>query len=122
MQQNGKSSMHNMLKIDSDSQIEPFRELTRRIHKYGTPVFLQIAHCGRQTRSKITGFPTVAPCAIKDNRYNEEIPHALLENEINEIIHNFVLAIERAKKQDLTACSSMLLMAICFLLFYPSHE
>lgn len=98
VQQNGKSSMHSMLMIDSDAQIEPFRELTHRVHKYGTPVFLQIAHCGRQTYSKITGFPTVAPSAIKDNRFNEEIPHALLENEINEIIHNFVLAVERAKK------------------------
>ena len=29
--------------------------------------------------------------------YSEEIPHALSEAEINEIIENFVLAIERAK-------------------------
>ncbi len=61
VQQNGKSPMLNMLMIDSDFQVEPLRELTRRVHEYGTPVFLQIAHCGRQTRSKITGFPTVAP-------------------------------------------------------------
>jgi len=98
IQQNGKSPMHNMLMIDSDAQIKPFQELTRRIHEYGTPIFLQIAHCGRQTRSKITGFPTVAPSPIKDKMYNEEIPHALSEAEINEIIDNFVLAVQRAKK------------------------
>jgi 2,4-dienoyl-CoA reductase-like NADH-dependent reductase (Old Yellow Enzyme family) len=98
IQQNGKSPMHNMLMIDSDAQIESFQELTRRIHKYRTPIFLQIAHCGRQTRSKITGFPTVAPSPIKDKMYNEEAPHALSEADINEIIDNFVLAVQRAKK------------------------
>jgi 2,4-dienoyl-CoA reductase-like NADH-dependent reductase (Old Yellow Enzyme family) len=98
IQQNGKSPMHNMLMIDNDAQIIPFQELTRRVHEYGTPVFLQIAHCGRQTRSKITGFPTVAPSPIRDKLYNEETPHALSEDEIYEIIGNFALAVERAKK------------------------
>lgn len=98
VKQNGKSPMLNMLMIDSDFQVEPLRELTRRVHEYGTPVFLQIAHCGRQTRSKITGFPTVAPSAIKDKIYSEEVPHALFEDEIYELIEKFVLAVERAKK------------------------
>lgn len=98
IQQNGKCSMYNSLMIDSDSQIEPFRELTRRVHEYSTPVFLQIAHCGRQTRSKVTGFPTVAPSPIRDKIYNEEVPHALSEAEIRELINNFALAVERAKK------------------------
>lgn len=98
VQQNGKSPMHNMLMIDSDSQVEPFRELTRRVHEYSTPVFLQIAHCGRQTRSKVTGFPPVAPSPIRDKIYNEEVPHALSEDEIRELIDKFALAVERAKK------------------------
>jgi 2,4-dienoyl-CoA reductase-like NADH-dependent reductase (Old Yellow Enzyme family) len=100
VQQNGKSPMLNMLMIDSDSQIEPFRELTRRVHEYVTPVFLQIAHCGRQTRSKVTGFPTVAPSAIRDKIYNEDVPHSLSEDEIYELIDKFVHAVVRAKKAE----------------------
>lgn len=98
IQQDGKCSMYNSLMIDSDSQIRSFQELTHRVHEQGTVIFLQIAHCGRQTRSKITGFPTVAPSPIRDKMYSEEIPHALSEAEINEIIDNFVFSVERAKK------------------------
>jgi 2,4-dienoyl-CoA reductase-like NADH-dependent reductase (Old Yellow Enzyme family) len=98
IQQDGKCSMYNSLMIDSDSQIRSFQELTNRVHEQGTAIFLQIAHCGRQTRSKITGFPTVAPSPIRDKMYSEEIPHALSEAEINEIIDNFVFSVERAKK------------------------
>jgi len=59
---------------------------------------LQIAHCGRQTRSKITGQKTVAPSAIKDKFYTEDRPKELTTSEIEEIINNFVKAIVRAKK------------------------
>lgn len=98
IQQDGKCSMYNSLMIDSDAQIRSFQELTHRVHEQSTAIFLQIAHCGRQTRSEITGFPTVAPSPIRDKMYSEEIPHALSEAEINEIIDNFVFSVERAKK------------------------
>jgi 2,4-dienoyl-CoA reductase-like NADH-dependent reductase (Old Yellow Enzyme family) len=68
------------------------------VHQDNTPIIMQIAHCGRQTRRAITGEPTVAPSAITDNYYNEETPKALTELEIKEIIQNFVLAIDRARK------------------------
>ena len=100
VQQDGKCSLYNSLMIDNDSYIKSFQEMTRRVHEHDTAIFLQIAHCGRQTRSKKTGFPTVAPSPIRDKMYSEEIPHALSENEINEIIENFVLAVERAKKAE----------------------
>lgn len=96
--QNGKSPLKNMGMIDNDDNINYFKEMVNRVHAYDTPIILELAHCGRQTRSKITGFPTVAPSAIRDKIYNEEKPHELTENEIYEIINNFVLSIERAKK------------------------
>lgn len=98
VQQDGKCSLYNSLMINSDLQIRFYQELTSRVHELDTPIFLQISHCGRQTRSKIIGFTTVAPSPIRDKMYSEDIPHALSETEINEIIDNFVLAIERAKK------------------------
>ncbi len=96
--QNGKTNNHNMLMIDDDSFIEPFAILTKKIHEYNTPIILQIAHCGKQTRSKTTGQTIVAPSSVKDAMYKEEIAKALSEEEILEIIDNFVKGIIRAKK------------------------
>ncbi len=96
--QNGKSNYRNMLMIHNDSYIDAYKKLTQKIHDYQTPVILQIAHCGRQTRRKITGLTTVAPSAIRDKAFKEETPKELTENEIHEIIDNFVNAIIRAKK------------------------
>lgn len=95
---NGKAPFEHMLMIDKDENINSFKKLTDRIHCYDTPIILQIAHCGRQTRSKMTGYQTVAPSSIRDRFYNEDKPHELTEDEIYKIIGNFVASIERAKK------------------------
>jgi 2,4-dienoyl-CoA reductase-like NADH-dependent reductase (Old Yellow Enzyme family) len=98
IQQNGKAPFKNMLMIDSDEHIDAYKNMVNKIHEYNTPIIMQIAHCGRQTRSKITGLPTVAPSAIKDKLYSEDMPIKLSETDITEIINNFVLAIERTQK------------------------
>lgn len=95
---NGKAPFEHMPMINDDDKILSFKSVVDRVHNYDTPIILQIAHCGRQTRSKITGYPTVAPSPIRDKLYNEDKPHELTENEIFEIINNFVLGVERAKK------------------------
>ncbi len=95
---NGKSAYHNMLMINDDSFIESYKKLTNRIHNYDTSIILQIAHCGRQTRSCVTGFQTVAPSAIKDKSFREDRPKELSEKEIFEIIDSFVKGIVRAKE------------------------
>lgn len=98
IQQNGKSPLYRMLMIDSDHCIDAYKDVVDAVHEYNTPIILQIAHCGRQTRSKITGETPVAPSAIRDKFYSEEVPKALTEAEIEKMINNFVNAIERAKK------------------------
>lgn len=95
---NGKSPALNMMMIDCDDYHEAFSEMVRRVHACDTPIILQIAHCGRQTRSKITGYPTVAPSPIRDGMYNEDRPHELTEVEIEEIINCFVAAVGRAQQ------------------------
>ncbi|MCP4161277.1 MAG: NADH:flavin oxidoreductase [Deltaproteobacteria bacterium] len=98
IQPDGKSPLYNMTMIHKDEFIPKLKEITDAVHEYETPIILQIAHCGRQTRSKITGFPTLAPSAIRDKFYSEDMPRALTVEEINTIISNFVSAISRAKK------------------------
>jgi len=98
IQADGKSPLFAMTMIDNDNCIPVYREITEAVHEHGTPIIMQIAHCGRQTRSKITGLQTVAPSAIRDAYYSEDMPKELSEDGINEIIVNFVLAIIRAKQ------------------------
>jgi 2,4-dienoyl-CoA reductase-like NADH-dependent reductase (Old Yellow Enzyme family) len=98
VQPNGKSPLYNMTMIHKDEYIPKLKEITDAVHEYGTPIILQIAHCGRQTRSKITGLPVVAPSAVRDTFYNEDMPEELSADEINIIIDDFVSAILRAKK------------------------
>jgi 2,4-dienoyl-CoA reductase-like NADH-dependent reductase (Old Yellow Enzyme family) len=98
VQQDGRTSYPGMLMMHDDSLIPAYRQLTDAVHRYGTPIILQLAHCGRQTRSAVTGMKTVAPSALKDRIFNEERPQELDEQDIEAIIGNFVAAAGRAVK------------------------
>lgn len=98
VQADGKTNLFAMTMMDNDDKIPAYKEITRAVHQHNTPIILQLAHCGRQTRSKITGCPTVAPSAIRDTLFTEDMPRELSEEGINGIIDNFVAAIIRAKK------------------------
>jgi 2,4-dienoyl-CoA reductase-like NADH-dependent reductase (Old Yellow Enzyme family) len=95
---NGKSPLYRMLMIDNDSLIDSYRELVDAVHAHDTPIILQIAHCGRQTRSKITGHQPVAPSAIRDKFYNEDMPRELSDSDIEDLIDRFVKSVWRGKK------------------------
>jgi 2,4-dienoyl-CoA reductase-like NADH-dependent reductase (Old Yellow Enzyme family) len=98
IQQDGKSPLLNMLMMDSDACIDTYRQLVKTVHEQGTPIILQVAHCGRQTISRVTGRPTVAPSSIRDKFYTADKPRELSIKSIEEIIDNFVHAIKRAKE------------------------
>lgn len=98
IQQDGKSSTYHPLMFDRDEFIADYQKLTTAVHRYGTPIIMQLNHCGRQTRQRITRKPTVAPSARRDLYFLEKRPKALSEMEIETIISNFVKAIARAKK------------------------
>lgn len=50
---NGKAPFEHMPMINDDDKIHSFKSVVDRVHNYDTPIILQIAHCGRQTRSNI---------------------------------------------------------------------
>lgn len=77
--QDGKSPLANMLMLDKDEKIPYYKVLVDRVHQYNTPIFIQITHCGRQTFSRITGLPTVAPSSIKDKLFTEDIPRLIIK-------------------------------------------
>ncbi len=122
IQADGKSSLFAMSMIDSDDSIQAYREITSAVHEYGTPIIMQIAHCGRQTRSKSTGLQTVAPSAMRDAFYSEDMPRELSEVEINQIIDNFVSAIVRVKQAGFDGVQLHLAHGYLLSEFLSSHS
>ncbi len=99
---NGVSPYPRMLKIFDDSVIEKYKELTDAVHRHGTPVVLQIAHCGRQTSSKAIGVQKVAPSDVLHAFYPDKAK-VLTDSEISGIIDDFVAAAVRAEKAGFDA-------------------
>ncbi len=81
----------------SDDQIASHRELTRRVHQYDAKILAQIYHCGRKTKSAITGSLPVAPSAIP-NLKGVEMPVELTLEEIAELVEKFGDAAVRARE------------------------
>lgn len=94
---NSVSPYPRMMKIFDDSVIDKYRELTEAVHRHGTPVILQIAHCGRQTSSKAIGLQKVAPSNVLHTFYPDK-SKVLTDAEIYGIIDDFVSAAVRAEK------------------------
>jgi len=92
----GGKAIKNMMTIDRDEWIGDYKTIVSRVHKYNTPIIMQLVHAGRQSSEKIVGGKTVSPSAMKDKVYRV-VPHALLNNEIEQIIENFAQAVKRAK-------------------------
>jgi len=97
VQREGRCSYPGMLMIENDAAIEPLRLMVDAVHAAGAPIVLQVGHCGRQTRRKITGMQPVAPSAIRDKHFNEETARELTEGEIQGVIDAFVDGIARAR-------------------------
>jgi 2,4-dienoyl-CoA reductase-like NADH-dependent reductase (Old Yellow Enzyme family) len=93
----GRSSFPGMLMMHDDALVPAYLRLVEAVHHEGVPLIMQLAHCGSQTRSLVTGMRTVAPSPIRDRFYSEEVPLELTEEGIREIIDAFVNAAERAK-------------------------
>ncbi len=94
---NGVSPYPRMMKIFDDGVIEKYRELTEAVHRHGTPAILQVAHCGRQTSTKAIGLQKVAPSNVLHAFYPDKAKE-LTDNEILDIIDDFVAAAVRAEK------------------------
>ena len=100
--ENGCSPYPRMLKIFDDGVIEKYKELTDAVHKYDTPIVLQIAHCGRQTSSKAIGAQKVAPSNVFHAFYPDKAKE-LTDDEIYSIIDDFISASVRAEKAGFDA-------------------
>jgi len=83
----------------NDRHIKPLAQIVAMCHEHGAAVGVQLAHAGRKAWSDDRGHgpeQSVAPSAIA---FDEGwlVPHALSEEEIQEVISAFRLATERAR-------------------------
>lgn len=81
-----------------DGQIEGNKKLTDEIHKYGSKVFCQMYHPGKQATLWSTGgVQPVAPSSIKDPLCQTQ-PKEISVEEIHQLVKDFGSAARRAKE------------------------
>lgn len=83
--------------IDAPDKIPGFRNLTEKVHRYGCPVILQIAHTGRQTIRRATGLP-VRGSSSKRSFYFREKTVPFSTREIYDVINKFADAASYARE------------------------
>ncbi|MCG6136720.1 MAG: alkene reductase [Nostoc sp. LLA-1] len=94
--------------IYSPEQGEAWKEIVSAVHAQGTPIFLQLWHCGRASHSSFQENDQlpVAPSAIKINgdsihtpngKQSYETPRALETDEIPLIVEDYRQAAQKAK-------------------------
>jgi len=80
-----------------DQHVQSGKELFEAIRKGGSVPAVQINHGGRVMNPKLAGDKLIGPSAIPSPS-TDRIPHELTVEEIEEIIGQFVLTAENAKK------------------------
>ncbi|MEN6350056.1 MAG: NAD(P)/FAD-dependent oxidoreductase [Syntrophomonas sp.] len=83
------------LNIDSPRYMAGLERLSRTIKAYGSRVFIQLFHAGRQTSQAFTGVQPVAPSPLACPMI-KETPQELTIEEIKEIENKFVAAAQYA--------------------------
>jgi N-ethylmaleimide reductase len=93
--------------IYNDAQVAGWKNITTALGAKGTPIFLQLWHCGRASHSSFHGGqPAVSASAIKingdyihtpDGKQPYETPRALETAEVASVVENYRRAAQRAK-------------------------
>jgi 2,4-dienoyl-CoA reductase-like NADH-dependent reductase (Old Yellow Enzyme family) len=83
--------------IDDDAYIEEFRELSSVVQANGTPIIMQIAHCGGLSTKAVTNTEPVAPSPFV-NKLSRQKARELSHTEIEDIVSDFVKAIIRVRQ------------------------
>jgi 2,4-dienoyl-CoA reductase-like NADH-dependent reductase (Old Yellow Enzyme family) len=96
VQKNGRSMM-NMRMFDRDELIDEYKKINTKLDELGVPIIAQLAHGGGQTSKQVMGEQPAAPSKKKYPLF-ASIARELSDREIEEIIDNFVLAVERSKE------------------------
>jgi 2,4-dienoyl-CoA reductase-like NADH-dependent reductase (Old Yellow Enzyme family)/thioredoxin reductase len=92
----------NKLVADTDLAIPGLKRLAAIIRKHGAMPILQLSHAGRMAKKTINGIQPVAPSAIAAP--GGQMPRALAEDEIQQIVQRFGKAARRAEIAGFDGC------------------
>jgi 2,4-dienoyl-CoA reductase-like NADH-dependent reductase (Old Yellow Enzyme family)/thioredoxin reductase len=94
----GKGYM-NQLGLSSLEHAEKLRDLTKAVHGLDNDanIFIQIHHAGRRAHAEVSGHQPVAPSALPVEP-GGEIPHALTEMEVKDLVQAHIEAAARAQE------------------------
>jgi len=98
---NGKGFSHQ-LGLYKDDLIPGLRGLVDAVHAHGARIAIQLYHGGRQTSSRVTGSPIVAPSPLPWAE-GQEVPRQLTAEEIHALAEAFGEAARRAKEAGFDA-------------------
>ena len=87
----------------ADHVIPELRRMTDAVHAAGGRVSLELAHCGRQTNMRVSGFQPVAPSAVPCALAGGFVPRPLTRDDIAAIVERFVAAALRGREAGLDA-------------------
>ena len=87
----------------SDVVIPGLARMASAVHEAGGRVSLELAHCGRQTNSRVTGLQPVAPSPVPCERSGGYMPRELTIGEIETIVDRFARAARRAQEAGVDA-------------------
>ena len=91
----GKGMPHQ-LGATNMAQIAPLQQLTDTIHSYGTKIFLQLQHPGKEGMQQLAGGrPLLAPSEIPGSKGN--MPRALTTEEVEALVKKFITGAVIAK-------------------------
>ncbi len=99
----GESPFPGMLAMDRDELVPLYRELLQPLRELGTPIALQLAHCGRQTNEEATGHAPIAPSPVKDGLLARRPPREMSVEDIERVIEDFGQAARRAMEAGFDA-------------------
>ncbi len=98
----GRCAFPGMSGIDRDEHIPRYRQLVDLAHENGTPIAMQVVHCGRQTKAETIGTQPIAPSAVEDTYWNVA-PREMTEEDIERVINDFSEAGRRVRESGFDA-------------------
>lgn len=93
----GRASLRQ-LSLTSDMQIPAFRKMTDAVHAYGTKMFCQLHHPGRETMCALNGDQMVVSASAQACGFCCQTTRALTTSEVKEMEEKFIASAVRAKE------------------------
>lgn len=97
--QSGRAMQPGQCGIDTDDKIDSWRQVINRVKSehHDLPLFMQLAHAGRQTRREATGMRLYGASSRRCTYFRQPV-HPLDDSDVEAVIEQFAEASLRAKK------------------------